>query len=191
MAMITQQLLNKTQREVTNMTEAELRKAVSVLRSTARKRYERLVESETYSPAAQYMVKSARGQYVLPTVKNLSVSELKNEYKRYKTFLQMKTSTVSGTKKAKKAQKEATETLIGRELTDEEITDLWQMVDELQNTDVGGVLNYKQISETVGDIMIEHPDFSKVDILDLARNRLVEIYENESTPNNFTSRFMQ
>lgn len=191
MAMITQQLLNKTQREVTNMTEAELRKAVSVLRSTARKRYERLVESETYSPAAQYMVKSARGQYVLPTVKNLSVSELKNEYKRYKTFLQMKTSTVSGTKKAKKAQKEATETLIGRELTDEEITDLWQMVDELQNTDVGGVLNYKQISETVGDIMIEHPDFSKVDILDLARNRLVEIYENESSSNNFTSRFMQ
>lgn len=190
MAMTTQQLLNKTQREVTKMTEGELRKAVSILRSTARKRYERLVESEIYSPAAQYMVKSARGQYVLPTVKNLSVSELKNEYKRYKTFLQMKTSTVSGTKKAKKAQKEATETLIGRELTDEEITDLWQMVDELQNTDVGGVLNYKQISETVSDIMIEHPDFSKVDILDLARNRLVEIYENESS-NNFTSRFMQ
>lgn len=191
MATTTQQLLNKTQREVTKMTERELRKAVSTLRSTARKRYERLLESDIYSPALDYLVKSARGEYVLPPIKTLDVVELKNEYKRYKTFLQMKTSTVSGAKKAKKAQKEATETLVGRELTDEEITDLWQMVDELQSTDVGGVLNYKQISETVGDIMLEHPDFSKVDILDLARNRLVEIYENESTPNNFTSRFMQ
>lgn len=176
--MTTQQILNLTQRELERMTEKELRQAVSVLRSTSRKRYERIVEADVYSQSAIALHRSSGSGGVFPTVKNMDSITLLNEHKRYKQFLMSKTSTVGGARKTKNKTKNLIEDLSGgKEFTDEEITEIFLMADELKNE-----MNVLQSStDRISAISeVYDPDLSKDEILTRAREKMVEAYENDN-----------
>lgn len=176
--MTTQQILNLTQRELERMTEKELRQAVSALRSTSRKRYERLVEADVYSQSAIALHRSSGSGGVFPTVKNMDTITLLNEQKRYKQFLTSKTSTVKGARKTQNKTKNLIEDLSGgKEFTDEEITEIFLMADELKNE-----MNVLQSStDRISAISeVYAPDLSKDEIMTRAREKMVEIYENDN-----------
>lgn len=176
--MTTQQILNLTQKEIERMTEKELRKAVSVLRSTSRKRYERIVEADVYSQSAIALHRSSGSGGVFPTVKGMDTITLLNEHIRYKQFLMSKTSTVGGARKTKNKTKNLIEDLSGgKEFTDEEITEIFLMADELKNE-----MNVLQSStDRISAISeVYNPDLSKDEIMTRAREKMVEIYENDN-----------
>lgn len=176
--MTTQQILNLTQRELERMTEKELRQAVSVLRSTSRKRYERLVEADVYSQSAIALHRSSGSGGVFTTVKNMDTITLLNEHKRYKQFLLSKTSTVTGARKTETKTKNLVEDLSGgKKFTDEEITEIFLMADELKNE-----MNVLQSStDRISAISeVYDPELSKDEIMTRAREKMVEIYENDN-----------
>ena len=176
--MTTQQILNLTQRELERMTEKELRRAVSTLRSTSRKRYERIVEADVYSQSAIALHRSSGSGGVFPTVKNMDSITLLNEHKRYKQFLTSKTSTVTGARKTTNKTKNLVEDLSGgKDFTDEEITEIFLMADELKNE-----MNVLQSStDRISAISeVYDPDLSKEEIIKRAREKMVEMYENEN-----------
>lgn len=176
--MTTQQILNLTQRELERMTEKELIQAVSVLRSTSRKRYERIVEADVYSQSAIALHRSSGSGGIFPTVRNMDTITLLNEHKRYKQFLMSKTSTVTGARKTKNKTKNLIEDLSGgKNFTDEEITEIFLMADELKNE-----MNVLQSStDRISAISeVYDPDLSKEEILTRAREKMVETYENDN-----------
>lgn len=173
--------LSFTTKQLNKMTESELRKVVSVTRSVARKRYERLVESDIYSPSKEYLQKSAKGETILPTVKGMDKTDLINEYKRQRHFIELKTSTVKGTKKAQKEVQHATEEITGRDLTPEEVTEVWETVGELQDGEMGGAFDYKKAVEETANIIEETPDIAHNDLKEEVQRRLIEIYEREQS----------
>lgn len=176
--MTTQQILDLTQRELERMTEKELRQAVSVLRSTSRKRYERIVEADVYSQSAIALHRSSGSGGIFPTVKNMDSITLLNEHKRYKQFLMSKTSTVKGARKTKNKTKNLIEDLSGgKEFTDEEITEIFVMADELKNE-----MNVLQSStDRISAISeVYDPDLSKEEIMSRAHEKMVEAYENDN-----------
>ena len=193
MALTTTQIMNLSLKEFNKLSESDLRASTSTLRSTARKRYERLIESEIYSPAVESLHKSSVGKAaVLPTVKGMDKTQLINEFKRYKQFLSMKTSTVSGTKRSQANIRRETENIVGRKLSESEVVDVWKITGELIDGGIGGVMNYKQVAETVSTIMEEQPQLNDAELKNEARKRLTEIYEREQVASQiYTSQFMQ
>lgn len=190
--MNTQQLLNLSLKELNALSDKELREAVSTLRSTGRKRYERLAESEEYTPAVKYMQKSTKGDAIFPTVRNMDAVQLKNEFARQKHFLEMQTSTKTGVKKARENIRTSTQDIVKRDLSDAEVTAIWETVDNLRDGEMGGILNYRQFLDTASEVMRENPDFSQKDLLEESKRRLREIYEDEQRANTiYTSQFMQ
>jgi len=197
--MNTQQLLNLSLRDVNKMTDKELRQATSILRSTGRKRYERLVEKEMYSPAVESMRKSAKkgGTAIFPTVKDMDRAQLMNEFRRQKKFLEFKTSTITGTKEVHEMVRERAKETLGREFTDDEITEIWRITGKLQNMVGLKVLskdkdtNGNEISNVVSEIIQDNPNLSEKDVIEYARQRIDEIYENETSKGIYTSRFLQ
>ena len=135
--MTTQQILSLSIRDINKMTEKELRQAVSTLRSTGRKRYERIVESEVYSPAIKSLWHGAKGDVIFPTVRGMDSTTLKNEFKRYKSFLEKKTSTVAGAKRYEKAQQEVVEMFASVDIPQEKVGMFWDMVERAKDTSVG------------------------------------------------------
>ena len=190
--MNTQQLLNLSLKELNALSDKELRKAVSTLRSTGRKRYERLAESEEYTPAVKYMQTSTKGDTIFPTVRNMDTTQLKNEFARQKHFLEMQTSTKAGVKKARENIRTSTQEIVKRDLTDAEVTAIWEASDELRDNGAGGIMNYKQVAETVSQVMEENPDFSQTDLIQETKRRLKQIYEDEERARSiYPSQFMQ
>ena len=196
--MNTQQLLNLSLRDVNKMTDAQLRQATSILRSTGRKRYERLIEQDIYSPAVESMRKSAKGgTSVFPTVKGMDRSQLMNEFRRQKQFIEFKTSTVSGAKRVKAEMRERAKEDLGHEFTDKELTSIWGIVNDLKENLGSSVLaksgdtNGREFERVVSDVMRENPDLSDKDIKEEAERRIDEIYQQQQQANSiYTSQFM-
>lgn len=180
--MTTKELLNLSQKELLNMTEKELRKVVSTLRSTARKRYERIEKADIYSESAVALWKSSEGGSVFPTVKGMETIQLLNEFKRYKTFLISKTSTVRGARKSQKNKADIVKDITGVDLTSDSLIKFYSIYDSAKNSTVGGVLDYKKIMSYVAEIYDLHPDWSEEKILKTVEVNLVKAYENENTP---------
>lgn len=176
--MKTENLLNYTQRQLERMTEKELRKTVSTLRSTSRKRYERIVEADVYSQSAIALWKASGGGDIFPTIKGMDSTSLINEYKRYKQFIKSKTSTVTGARKSEKQSKKLIKDISGgKEFTDEETTEIFLMADELKNE-----INVLQSStDRISAISeVYNPNLSKEEILQKAREKMVEQYEEQN-----------
>lgn len=191
MALTTQQILNLSIKEVEKMGEKELRSAVSTLRSTSRKRYERLVEQSPYTPAMRGVsTKSTSTETVFPTIRGMDLTSLRNEFKRYRGFINAPTSTVRGAKKYQEQQKSTFADFFGiyeSELTDDEVDFLWEMLDEMRDNGVGGVLNYRQVAKEIGEVYDSrrnNPNRSlkKENIKKSVTKRLEKIYESEQLP---------
>jgi len=182
--MTTQQLLNFTQRQLEKATEKELRKVVSTLRSTSRKRLNRIEESGLYSEAVKALKDRAYKSfdYVLPTVAGMDKITLINEYKRYKAFLSSKTSTLAGARKSTKAKQETVSDITGVNLSNEDVVEVLELYDEAKKSNVGGVLNYKKVMETTEEVYKEHPEWTKDKILSEVEDRLIKAYEDENSP---------
>lgn len=189
--MKTNQLLNLTIKDVSKMTEKELRQSVSVLRSTARKRYERLEKAGLYTqPMRTLSRKSPNDESVLPTVSGMDKITLRNEFKRYKAFLESKTSTVSGAKRVEQATRKMIEDVTGRnDFTDEEMTDILSMADEISLTEEIGKI--QSSTERISAISQEYTrSKSKDEILKGAKERLENAYELQQQQRNLsTSQF--
>lgn len=191
--MKTQDILKMSLRDVGKLNDKELRKSVSVLRSTARKRYERLVdyaEKEGYSPiipTESIMKHSPSGETVFPSVSGMDRTTLRNEFKRYKKFLELKTSTVSGTKKHIQSTKKFFEDITGqKDFTDEEMTDILSMADELSLTeDIGKI---QSSTERISAVSQEYTrNKSKEEILQGAKERLESAYESQQRERNLST----
>lgn len=187
--MNTAQLLNLTQRDLMKMTDAELRKAVSTLRSTSRKRYERITRSGKFKNGTKATRKLERGGG-LPPVKTLQDREsLINEFKRYKGFLKMKTSTLGGSKEYKEKLKDALKEgagLSGESGTvfdNDDMLDMYtDILDDLEEANLYEIY-YRKYMENLARTIKEHPDKSREDIEKIVRDRVDEWYEEERRKN--------
>lgn len=187
--MKTQTVLNYTIKDVERLSDRELRQAVSTIRSTARKRYERLVDAEISSPAMRgILTKSPDSDLVFPTVKGMDTTTLRNELQRYKMFINAPTSTKPGAIAYNKKQKEIITEIVGDDLTPEETTEFWEIYEDMKQTGVGGVLNYKKVMDVVGDVYEERrkpksrKKRTKRAIKQEVKKRLDKIYEDENAP---------
>ena len=188
--MKTSELLNLSPKKISSLSEKDLRKVVSTLRSTARKRYERLAEKGFYTiPMKTLSSKSPNEADVLPEVKTLDVVSLRNEYKRYNQFLNAKTSTVSGARKAEKQARDFINDLAGHEnFTDEEMNEIYKMAGDMSLTD--------EISKIVSSVdkvssVVEYysPNKSKKEILKSAKRKVKQIYEHKKRGEVSTSEY--
>ena len=189
MALSTKQVLNLSIKDVERMGQRELRQAVSTLRSTSRKRYERMEEREMWSPAMRGISsKSPNEDVVFPSIRGMDTTTLRNEFKRYRGFLNAPTSTIKGAKQYEKTQKDIITDVVGEDMSEDEVTEFWEIYEEMKESDVGGVLDYKQVMEVVGDVYEErrNPNSrkkrTKRAIKQEVKKRLNKIYEDEQLP---------
>lgn len=193
--MNTKKAMGYTLKQLEKIDERELRQAVSTLRSTSRKRYERLTDTELYSPAMDKLVKRSDGGEIFEPIRKMDRTQLENEYKRYRQFLKAGTSTVGGARKANTKLKEETIEATGGSFEDaDEMLHYYSMVDQAIDTEVGGVLNYRQVKDVVAQVM-DLPKFKGKSqgtkeknkrlnkrILKEVKKRLQKIYEDENQP---------
>lgn len=178
-AKTTNQLLNYTQRQLEKLTDKELRQAVSTLRSTSRKRYERIVESEVYSQSATALWKSSGGGDIFLTIRGMDRTSLYNEYKKYTKFIKSKTSTVKGARTAERSAKNLVEDLSGRrDFSDAEITEIYEMADALKTDTINTIMSSTDRISAVSEVY--EPNLSKTEIMERARKRMQEQYESEN-----------
>jgi len=170
------QMMNLSQREIERMSRRELAKVISGMRSVARKRIERLEKAETYSPAYTNIIASGG----IPTVKGMDVVALRNEYKRYKHFLSLKTSTVKGAKQYEKVNRLNFEKITGKKWGEADIKPLWALLDELREDGTVTSQNYRNALGYMVKFVEKNPDASNEDILEYARGRLQEEYEQST-----------
>lgn len=188
--MKTQDILNKDIRDVIKSSDKELSQMVSILRSTSRKRYERLEKTGLIdlSPSAKNLIKGGG----LPTVKGMSRNQLMQEFKRYTQFLSNKTSTVKGTRKYIKNIQDAVREITGNKDVFEDTDSLlrfYELYDELEETEIAQVLNYRAVMSTLDEVYNTNSDMSNENIIALAEARLNELYERENpTTNIYTSK---
>ena len=177
--MKTSEALSLSPYQIGKMTEKALRKVVSIIRSTARKRWERLERHGLYSPAMQAFSKKAKGfDTVLPSVKDLDLVTLRNEYRRYKLFLEAQTSTVPGAKRAREQQTKLVNELAGRsDFSPNEAAEILRMADELKLADE--IARIQSSTKRITAISEEYNiGKSKDQIMKEAKKRLEEAYEN-------------
>lgn len=188
--MKTEQLINFTPKQITKMSEKELRKVVSTLRSTARKRYERLTEKGYWTiPMKTLSSKSPSTSDVLPSVAKADVITLRNEYKRFSQFLKAKTSTVTGAKKAEKQAEKLINDISGRDdFTQEEISEIYDLAGKLSLTDE--ISHIMSSTEKITAVVEEYsPNRSKNEILKTARKKVEDAYERQKRKEISTSEY--
>lgn len=189
--MTTEQILQMNIKQLEKLSSQELRQSVSTLRSTSRKRYERVVESDLYSPSVEALRKSAK-ENIFSTVKGMTDEQLINEFKRYRQFLKAPTSTVGGARKSNKKLREETQKATGVDFDTDELLHYYSLVDQARKTEVGGVLDYRTIKEVTEEVFNKHKDKRKEtkeenkrfnrSVLKEIEKRLQDIYEEENTP---------
>lgn len=188
--MKTKDLLNLSPKKIVSFSEKDLRKVVSTLRSTARKRYERLAEKGFYTiPMKTLSSKSPNKADVLPGIKTLDVVSLRNEYKRYNQFLNAKTSTVSGARKAEKQARDFINELAGHEnFTDEEMSEIYKMAGDMSLTDeISKIVS--SVDKVSSVVEFYSPNKSKKEILKSAKRKVKQIYEHKKRGEISTSEY--
>lgn len=177
--MTTRTLLELPPQNIRKMSTKELRKSVSILRSTARKRYERLEKADLMTPSAkQLSKKSPSGETVLPTITGMDRTTLLNEFRRYRTFLYSKTSTVSGAKQVNEQRKQfIAETTGIKDFADDEINELLKMSNEMISEEIGYIMSSTDRINAIAKEYVKGK--SKADIMRDAKARLTEVYERQ------------
>ena len=190
--MKTEEALKLNPRQIAKMSERELRKVVSTIRSTARKRYERLAKEGFYTkPMKTFSKGSPDESTVLPEVRHMDIIRLRNEYKRYKQFLQSKTSTVKGARKAEVRARSFVEDVSGRrDFTESEIAEILDMAKDLSLTDeIGHIMSSTDKVTAVAEYY--NPKQSREEILQNAKQKVVDAYELQQRKGLPTSSFYQ
>lgn len=181
--MTTKQIMNLTQKDLEKMTDAELRKAVSTLRSTSRKRAERVKKAGVFKNGSSAVKELDRGGGLRAVATLKERSEIINEWKRYKKFLKSKTSTVKGAREYKKKLREGLKKGAGLENqtdtifdNDEQLETFADVLDDLEESNIYE-LYYTKYMETLAQTIEKNPDKSKDEIADMVRERVDDWYE--------------
>lgn len=181
--MTTKQIINLTQRDLEKMTDAELRKAVSTLRSTARKRAERVKKAGVFKNGSAAVKELDRGGGLRPVATLKERSEIINEWKRYKKFLKSKTSTVKGAREYKKKLREGLKKGAGLENqtntifdNDEQLETFADVLDDLEESNIYE-LYYTKYMETLAQTIEKNPNKSKDEIASIVKERVDDWYE--------------
>lgn len=189
--MKTQEYLDLDPHYIMKMTEKELRKAVSTLRSTARKRYNRIIEKnlEYYSPAVSRLLKGG----LLPDIKGMDIKTLRNEFKRYRHFLTMKTSTVKGIRAFIENMRENIKDVTGNDSAfsdnDMDILRFFDIYNKVLDTEIGSLVHYKVVMQAVEEIYTDNKDLSDDEIIGKATKKLESIYKKERFDSSFFEDF--
>lgn len=193
MGMITEDLLTLSLADLNNLNDTALRKVVSTMRSTARKRYERLQKGGLDSMVNTYFKKGAKNtEELLPTVKGMDRITLLNEYARYSRFLSAKSSTVKGARQVLKQQKQFIKQETDREFNVEETLRFFDLYELAKKLEVGRVLDYNVVRDIVAEVYDKNMRKSNKTILSEVEERLQTYYENEfGTPGTTTSEFFE
>lgn len=169
-------IMKLNQRQIEKMSRQELARVVSDLRSVARKRIERMEKSEVYSPAYSGIIASGG----IPTVKGMDLTQLKNEFKRYKHFIELKTSTVKGAKRYYEKSVKNFERLMGRGFTTDQIKYFFGLLDDLRDDGLATEKNYNSVLNYMVDYVEENPDATDNEIINHAREEVVKEYEQST-----------
>lgn len=123
------QYMDLSANEVAKMTEKEMRAAVRSMQKVVGARMSRLSKGGYQSQAARYM--EERGKI---STKGKDLNQLRAEFKRAKTFLQARTSTVTG---VKKVMTEYTKGLqdAGINVTKGQAAQIFQAIDKIKASD--------------------------------------------------------
>ena len=181
--MTTKQIMNLTQRDLEKMTDAELRKAVSTLRSTARKRAERVKKAGLFKKGSPAVKELDRGGGLRPVATLKERSEIINEWKRYRKFLKAKTSTVKGARVYREQLRAGLKKGAGLENqtdtifdNDEQLEIFADILDDLEESNIYE-LYYTKYMETLARAIEKIPDKSKDEIVSMVKERVDNWYE--------------
>ena len=119
------------------MNDKELRKAARGVLKAARQRAERMMKSEKmkdrYSPALEgAKATKAVGQVALFESRGKTRNQLLREIKRAKTFVEGRTSSVSGTIAYEKDVSQKLQEALGREITIDTVRKLWPAYERIK-----------------------------------------------------------
>ena len=187
-------LLSVDPETLMNMSRKDMAKNVSILASAANKRLKRLELSGTFSPAAEY-VKTHGGKF---SVAGKNQNQLMIEYFRLQSFLESKTSSVSGAKKWQRTvQKEVTEAVLkrvqpskeGRQQVVSQIVSIfndpkkkekfWDLYSRLsEEYEVKD--KYKEVWDDIADAIATEPDATTDDIFELLTEEYEKKYQSKA-----------
>lgn len=178
--MKTEDFLRLTLSDIEKMTEKELRTAVSTMRSTARKRYERLQDKGLENVVRSHFKRGAPGEDPLPTVKGMDEITLRNEYTRYKRFLSADTTVKKVAAKAKQ-QTDYMEEFTGKKMTEKQKDRFFTLYDATKNSAYSNVLHYRERAQIVADVMKskEYKRKANSTMLKEIENRMRLAYEKQ------------
>lgn len=150
--------------------QKDFRKEVSRLNSMANKRIKRLAESEfSSSPAYQKWLESG-GEYF--SIRGKTQSEAWKEYYRVKSFLDSKTSSITGTKEVLRNINEYTGMNLPIEQVKEVAADYFNLAGKVAEwvgvKGLGAIYDSKQIYEQINLVTEEYNmDLSNMNVLDM------------------------
>lgn len=157
-------------RSILTEKQKNFRKEVSRLNSMANKRIKRLTESEfSSSPAYQKWLKDGGELF---SIRGKSQSEVWKEYYRVKSFLDSKTSSITGTKKVLKNINEYTGMNLPIEQVKEVATDYFNLAGKVAEwvgvKGLGAIYDSKQIYEQINLVTEEYNiDLSNMNVLEM------------------------
>lgn len=173
--MNTQELLHMDFDEWNKLSVSEMKSAVSKLRKTANARLSRLVEKKMKTPARTSLEKSGGkiSSAVSGKTEKETLSKLRKEFFRAKSFLEAETSTISGYKAVKKRTIENLG--LNKNITDKQYERLWSTYEKLkeQNPEVESRTYRYTILKTLSNEIVENPSFG-VDRMVERMNRIME-----------------
>lgn len=123
------QYMDLTAHEVSKMTEKEIRAAVRSFQKVVGARMSRLTKGGYQSQAARYMAE--RGGI---STKGKDLNQLRAEFKQARTFLQSKTSTVTGVKKVMAEYAKGLQDA-GISVTKGQAAQIFQAIDRIKTSD--------------------------------------------------------
>ena len=169
--MVAKEYINMGLNEFLSLNTSQLKKAVGTLRDVSAKRYKRLKEKVGDTQATMALEKSGG----LISTKGKTLGELRKEFIRAKTFLEKKTSSVSGYQKMEKAILTSLKTK-GIEMSPQQYREFWGLYEQVKELDpMIADKQYKyKILEYINSNMNE---MNSDDLVTNALNKLRESYE--------------
>jgi len=123
------QYMSMSAREVASMTEKEMRAAVRSMQKVVGSRMSRLEKGGYQSRAARYM--NERGKI---STRGKDLNQLRAEFKQAKTFLQARTSTVTGVKRVMSEYAQGLQDA-GISVTKGQAAQIFQAIDQIKASD--------------------------------------------------------
>ena len=164
---------------------SKMRALVRTLADAGNKRLKRLESYQgDYSPAFDVIMgsghhpsgRAAGGKF---KTANMDLVQLKNEFKRARSFLNAKTSTVTGLKKSIDQLQKKIKDQYNVELDLEDIGKVWRTMNEIRKTEKGKKLTkeeYYKYMSAVQEVLENHPDYTPGEAAGDIMRRFDQIY---------------